>query len=283
MLFGEGPQIKNIAADLNKLFRQGSLLNQSSQTVEGDAAADQGTADLLAAMDPVIQEVAVGISGEESRYYTVSGTPPLTLTDSLGMPLSSWSVELSPYQEGTGDPSPSNVRPIHGTDKLNLFVEESYDQSATPKAVITLPYTIYDGTISNEGGLRRWLSYTITNVGSVGVSTLGVKYAQCGVLGSAKYDGGIMCESYKPSNNAGTDNSIRLIGNSLYVYDNRFTDLETAQSLLIGVKLIYELATPIPFSLTTPDILTSRGNASAWATAEDGTVESMSVTYVGKA
>ena len=37
MLFGEGPQIKNIAADLNKLFRQGSLLNQIGQTVEGDS------------------------------------------------------------------------------------------------------------------------------------------------------------------------------------------------------------------------------------------------------
>ena len=120
MLFGEGPQIKNIAADLNKLFRQGSLLNQSVQNVEGDSTADQGTSDLLAARDPVIQEISVGMSGEQSARYTVSGTPPLSLPSSLGKPLKAWEVDVVPYQEGTGDPSPSNVRPIHGTDKLTI-------------------------------------------------------------------------------------------------------------------------------------------------------------------
>ena len=93
MLFGEGPQIKNIAADLNKLFRQGSLLNQSGQTVEGDSTADQGTSDLLAARDPVIQEISVGMSGEQSARYTVSGTPPLSLPNSIGKPLKAWSVD----------------------------------------------------------------------------------------------------------------------------------------------------------------------------------------------
>ena len=64
------------------------------------------------------------------------------------------------------------------------------------------------------------------------------------------------------------------------------TDYATAQELkasLQGVKLVYELATPTTFAVTAPTIPTPTGTATTWATAEDGTVESMEVTYVGKA
>lgn len=121
-----GPIIKNPVLDINKLVRQGTMLNQGVQNVEGDSTADQATVALLARKDPVIHEIAVGMSGDEATLYTVSGTPPLSLPNSLGKPLKAWSVELSPYQEGTGDPSPTNVRPIHGTDKLTIYTDSKY-------------------------------------------------------------------------------------------------------------------------------------------------------------
>ena len=118
MIFGEGPIIKNIAGDLNKLFLQGSRAGQPIN-VEGSAAANQGTVALMADRDPVIRDISTGL-GYAGREVTVSGTGALQLVNSLGRPLKSWSVELSPYQEGAGDPSPTNVRPIHGTDKLTI-------------------------------------------------------------------------------------------------------------------------------------------------------------------
>ena len=57
-------------------------------------------------------------------------------------------------------------------------------------------------------------------------------------------------------------------------------DLKTA---LTGIKMVYKLATPVQFVLSAPDIPTPRGTATTWATAEDGTVDGMEVTYVGKA
>ena len=402
MIFGEGPVIKNIAGDLNKLFLQGSRVGQPITNVEGDAAADQGTVDLLAAMDPVIQEVAVGMSGEESRHYTVSGTPPLSLANSLGMPLRSWSVDVLPYQEGSGDPSPSNVRPIHGTNKLKLFVEESYDPSATPKAVIDVPIlsankwdelwepggisgqtgqkipqsnvirsvnyipvtpagsiyvyngvitatpmmyiwyydenknylsntggylfnsaitvpnncyyimfqcnaaygtsygnniainypstvttynpynaTVYTGTIGSEGGESRW--------GEVDLGTLTWRSNSLGLYsmdldGIAKtYPNGqpnkIMFERYesKPSKTGGTyvdePNVISLNANG-YLYTSATTSPTG--------KCVFELITPITFSVPSVTIPTPTGSATTWTTAEDGTVDSMEVTYVGK-
>ena len=91
-----GPVIKNPVLDINKLVRQGTMLNQTVQNVEGDSTADQATTDLLAKKDPVIHEISVGMSGEEASLYTVSGTPPLSLPNSLGKPLKAWEVDVSP-------------------------------------------------------------------------------------------------------------------------------------------------------------------------------------------
>ena len=458
MLFGEGPQIKNIAADLNKLFRQGSLLNQSGQTVEGDSTADQGTSDLLAAQDPVIQEISVGMSGEQSARYTVSGTPPLSLPNSLGKPLKAWSVDVLPYQEGSGDPSPDNVRPIYGTDKLTIYTDSKYgglvdwnqqvkngnfasksewveyastynveDNTATvihqsgeygfiyqpiqciighkyfvsyevqgnggfyiywdakriygsettpqgewaygsviftganngvnlsvrtddstigdswklrniqicdltqifgagnepstveefralfpldyyaynagqqmtvdqvngaqySPAVLTLPQTVYTGTIGSEGGESRWgevdLGTLTWDSASGGFYSSVISDALAGTS-STRYDH-IMCEVYKPVNIAslaGLSNGQCSIdsGRHIQIKDNRFTTGEEVKTGLAGVKLIYQLATPSTLAVPSPPIPTPTGAATTWATAEDGTVDSMEVTYVGKA
>lgn len=449
MLFGEGPQIKNIAADLNKLFRQGSLLNQSGQTVEGDSTADQGTSDLLAARDPVIQEISVGMSGEQSARYTVSGTPPLSLPNSLGKPLKAWSVDLLPYQEGTGDPSPDNVRPIHGTNKLNLFVADSYDPTAAPTAVIDVPplgknllktagltlgapsdtgfsnntartwtigtyvngitsnnyynvratdvivsdnlvqfttsaraygiaipikgleigqkytvsaaivdgyiglsfykadgtyisgsygstytatvpeeteytlvcfagatdgveskftniqlekndsatsyepfnNTVYTGTIGSEGGESRWgevdlgdLTWTYDN------TTYDYGYFQSTISDRAVSDSNnFLCEAY--ANATGTratlqNNQIARRNSStkyVCIRDDTYSDVATFTASMQGIKLVYELETPTTFAVPSVTIPTPTGTATTWATAEDGTVDGMVVTYVGKA
>ena len=394
MLFGEGPQIKNIAADLNKLFRQGSLLNQSGQTVEGDSTADQGTSDLLAARDPVIQEISVGMSGEQSARYTVSGIPPLSLPNSLGKPLKAWEVDVLPYQEGTGDPAPDNVRPIHGTDRVTVWTagknlyggtfnefyplhfdtdmaviasasapvttgltpqisfydvnqtridywgmttnasavsgriasiaftlpKESYyikflgaecneymlefgnaNTEYTPftvapsQTVLTLPQTVYTGTIGSEGGESRSAMVDMGDMtwdrdGSAGrfysssIRTL--------VKAGSDADGydNAFAETYKAQNVASLSflsdycMSVDTSGN-VQLYDSSKAgmtgvDLKTA---LTGIKMVYKLATPVQFVLSAPDIPTPRGTATTWATAEDGTVDGMEVTYVGKA
>lgn len=286
-----GPIIKNPVLDINKLVRQGTMLNQSVQNVEGDSTADQATVDLLARKDPVIQEISVGMSGEELTQYTVSGTPPLSLPNSLGKPLKAWSVEVSPYQEGSGDPSPDNVRPIHGTDKLNLFVEESYDPSVTPKAVITLPSTVYTATIGSSGGESR---STAIDMGSLTWSySATYNRMSCSPIAEVKPPLGTeinaYCEMFKvvTANYGWTHRDTEqmiAIDESGYirVYSPPYTYPAEFTSAVSGKKLICELATPTTFSVPSVTIPTPTGTATTWATAEDGTVDSMEVTYVGK-
>ena len=51
---------------------------------------------------------------------TVSGNP-ITLTDALPYPAVSVSTEIEPIQEGEGDPSPTNIRPISGRTETSVI------------------------------------------------------------------------------------------------------------------------------------------------------------------
>lgn len=351
-------------------------------------------------------------TGQMGTDLTVSGTPPLSLPNSLGKPLKAWSVDVLPYQEGSGDPSPDNVRAIHGTDKLtitttgsNIFdfsllanmginpvavdngyqfslngvqfstgvpvsygtnqitvsayvkcitatnvrirlalsdgtFQDSIGTSATEptlitktsyvnkqvvaiqfnwsktgsvevtnfmvnigtdalpyepynasQTVLTLPQTVYTGTIGSDGGESRWgevdlgtLSYTKYDVAQ---GTL-FRAAVTGIkrLTSGADIPNILCSQYATKSNATrADKSVSQQANSIEIdiIDSSYSDAATFKTAMDGVQLCYELATPTTFAVPSVTIPTPRGTATTWATAEDGTVESMEVTYVGKA
>lgn len=59
-------------------------------------------------------------------------------------------VSLEPKQEGSGDPSPENVRPISGYDSVT--VTQSKDEAQVKQITLTLPETIYGGTVDAVTG-----------------------------------------------------------------------------------------------------------------------------------
>lgn len=65
-------------------------------------------------------------------------------------------VTLEPKQEGTGDPSPENVRPISGYNSVT--VTQSKDESQVKQITLTLPETIYGGTVDAVTGVgeKTW-------------------------------------------------------------------------------------------------------------------------------
>lgn len=337
--------------------------------------------------------------------YTVSGTPPLSLPNSLGKPLKAWEVDVLPYQEGSGDPSPDNVRPIHGTDTIGVYVgspniwdeewerggysvangqpaaradavrcknpiqvipdtvyyiyggsrasssvvvlwydaDDNYINYSTnvvnrsrtspsnakymrfyvapettinkdfainyPSTVttynphqggitsITLPQTVYTGTIGSEGGESRWGEVDLGTLTWTEHTTLPNVYTGDGsAIPKWKMIFGTdiataLCSEYKLTTSApggvdAIDFSIALGSNmstNIYVHNSAVADINEFITEISGVQLAYELRTPVQFPLTAPTIPTPTGTATTWATAEDGTVESMEVTYVGKA
>lgn len=411
------PMIKNIGNYVSgTLYAQGVIPPIGIDNYEGLALASQADTHLLAAKDPVIDEIAVGMTGNLISGKTVSGAPPLQLPNSAGYPLQYWNVNVSPKQDLNGYDAPwpaggganiydgeyqsgyyditdgtwhdsnswtcsknpipcsaetsyrfifnqqastgslgyvlyydasdnylssvqllattysggqvfttpantayikfysnirwfteatlaivpssvttwspySNICPIHGTDKLNMFVEESYDQSATPEAVITLQETVYNGTVSDYGGVIKW--------GEVDLGTLEWTYVN-GASGINYFLSDAISNAKRPSGNAVVANAICstyptisaydvYLGNigvgidtvsKVMIYDPAYTDAASFKTAMSGAQLVYEFATPTEFAVTAPSIQTPSGSAATWATSEDGTVNSMEVGYI---
>ena len=86
--------------------------------------------------------------------FSVSGNP-VTCNPVEGYPLSAV-VTLEPKQAGTGDPSPENVRPISGYDSVTVTL--SKDEAQVKQITLTLPETIYGGTVDAVTGVgsKTW-------------------------------------------------------------------------------------------------------------------------------
>ena len=80
--------------------------------------------------------------------FSVSGNP-VTCTPVEGYPLGAV-VTLEPKQAGSGDPSPENVRPITGRDRVKVTVS---NESESRDYDLTLPETVYGGTVDAVTGV----------------------------------------------------------------------------------------------------------------------------------
>ena len=81
--------------------------------------------------------------------FTETGNP-VTCHPVEGYPLSAV-VTLKFKQAGNGDPSPENVRPISGYDSVT--VTQSKDEAQVKQITLTLPKTIYGGTVDAVTGV----------------------------------------------------------------------------------------------------------------------------------
>lgn len=123
-------------------------------TQTGKAADAKATGDAIAAISPDDDAVngkpwtSLKIVDTLCAPFTAEGNP-VTCTPVEGYPLSvqaSW----EPRQEGEGDPSPENVRPITGLDEVTVTLSGSAGTGTT--ATLALPETIYGGTVDAVTG-----------------------------------------------------------------------------------------------------------------------------------
>lgn len=208
--------------------------------------------------------------------FSVSGNP-VTCNPVEDYPLSAV-VTLEPKQAGSGDPSPENVRPISGYDSVT--VTQSKDGSQVKQITLTLPETIYGGTVdavTGEGektwefveldgtegwfaganGDRKYFTWTFSrNPDDIPSSTNNVGMAKLVQK----------CSHFVIDNAYSAD-----IENCIWVYstptDNfptirlrstaNFTTVEELKSWLAAqasagtpVQVAYKLATPEPFQAT---------------------------------
>ena len=64
-----------------------------------------------------------------------------------GLPLRKCLVKIQPLQEGSGEPSPENVRPISGRDSVDLVLSPTASAEDGRTISVQLPETVYGGTL----------------------------------------------------------------------------------------------------------------------------------------
>lgn len=109
----------------------------------GGKTVARDTGELVSAK---VNDVKVGFPEQSGSIVTIS--------DGIDGHALDIAASWTPTQAGSGDPSPENIRPISGRDKITLTRTAGSD---TQTATLSLPETIYGGSVDQDGdGVKEW-------------------------------------------------------------------------------------------------------------------------------
>lgn len=196
------------------------------------------------------------------------------------IPLKSLVVGITGTQDGSENPSPTNVRPITGWTGMTL----NANGTEIPISWETEAGTVYTGSLDVLTGLLT-VTHRLIDLGSLAWSTSassGRHTAPCpsdfiivanNVLMSA------ICSNYRTliGNNVSlNDMSIGMINlGSLLVNDSNLSHATPADftAAMAGVQLAYEIAEPVTYQLTPHEVKSLLGSNTIYADTGDTTVE----------
>lgn len=220
-------------------------------------------------------------------YNGVTNTPktfeatgnPITIPEYKS--LVKLTTSFSPKQAGTGDPSPENVRPISGYDSVT--VTQSKDGSQVKQITLTLPETIYGGTVDavTGAGSDEWGIRTLNGGESWGTTDDGAYYFYDTITyPTIDTVSARMCThfmDYSGTSWAGLpDGYFSTNGVSVRFRLNSIPDLDSWKSYLASqasagtpVQVAYKLVTPKPFKVSQVTIPSLRGENTFFTNGEN--------------
>ena len=218
------------------------------------------------------------------------------------IPVKDLTIGINAVQSGSGDPSPSNVRPITGWTGANIVVSPTEDaQDGTTYSVDWTDEagTVYGGTLDVTTGVLTVTRYDL-DVGSWGAAYWTEVDASNGIfrinISQSNTDGkprkiyttaavddqGLsnqykfaFCnnESYTKNNLQNGQYSYGVSGTITYFRNTSCSTIAQMVSAMNGVHLVYPLATPITYQLTPQEVKTLLGVNNIWAETGDVTVD----------
>lgn len=240
---------------------------------------------------PQIDDTAITDSSPWSSKHIVDVLcPPLEETGNpvvcypvAGYPLGVV-AEWEPTQEGSGDPSPENVRPIKGRDSVtvercgeNLLhiapfstivpgttAPTAYTPYTGQTTTLTLPHTIYGGTVDAATGEGQETWKLITLDGTEKWDAVGAGdniYFRSALIsiGNRIMSSDDYCTTFPIASISGSNTVQGVNGwkTSLYLRWSTFADVGALKSYLADqytagtpVQVCYKLAEPVPFTAT---------------------------------
>ena len=229
-------------------------------------------------------DTPISIPAGSTTTYTGSSVQFDGIT---GASITSLSTTITPTQSGSGDPSPTNVRPITGLTGLSVYVSPTQDpDDATLYNVdwIAQAGTVYGGTLDVVTGVltvdRAMVDLGERNYTKGNRNTDNTGYVFFFRDTSFKNRGELISSQFKevfniPNWESLPVNCCNSASGSYIVFCADYSDAATFKSAMSGVQLCYELATPLTYQLTAQEIGVLVGTNYVWLS--DGDV-SLTVT-----
>lgn len=200
-------------------------------------------------------------------------------TTNTVQPFVSVDCEILPKQEGTGDPSPSNPRPIIGTSTLAIY-HSGADTRDYDTISVLLGRTIYGGSAEVVGGEGE-VTLEGYDLGDLNWQTVGSGdtrfFVTTGTQDEVLNDASDICEIYERVNvtTTTTVTGFSVTSNGqLRIRDNSYVDATAFTAGVTGKKIVLKLATPTDFTFTGQPINSFEGVNNVWC--DTGDIE---VTY----
>ena len=214
---------------------------------------------------------------------TIDWTPTISVNDAVAGNALDYQCKITAVQTGSGDPTPTNIRPISGFTGASISV----NGSTVSVSWQTEAGTVYGGVLDVTTG-----TLTVTQVGFLydgsddenwGIINLPLNVF--GVTGLTGYDSADMCDSYKMiargSSSGLADLECRLASSraTFMVRNTNYATLDAFKSSLTlsPITVVYTLLTPISYTLTPTEITLAEGANTIWADCGDS-----KLTYLAK-
>lgn len=250
-----------------------SDLDTLGETVVTHGENIQTLFDTTDSQSAAILKKAPGVYKEQ----TVNQATATITNDISDVGLKSLVVAINPVQSGSGDPSPTNVRPITGWTGLTL--SHSGADTSNPDTV-SISWedeagTVYNGTLDVITGVLT-VTHTAIDMGTVEWIYDGsygenvFRFGAPGIPATSNYTD-LVCECYKAVSSTVSwallnNNDIKKSNNAGFfgVKDTRFTDATSFRNAVTGKMLAYKIATPITYQLTPTEVRLLLGANNLW-------------------
>ena len=210
-----------------------------------------------------------------------------TFSDGSANPLKDLKFTITPVQSGSGDPSPTNIRPISGWDGANVWVQAEADPTAEATYNVswqTEAGTVYGGSIDVVSGVLTVDRAIFTIDGTESDNDIGVttstgftQISYVPYISVGKGNETFVCNKltnvsvsnkglYKIWNNNSTS-SVRMF---LGLPDTVTTKAEAHEWFTNNpIEVVYELATPTTYQLSPTQVLSLLADNNIFADVGD--------------
>ena len=252
-------------------------------TLISKSISENGTYNASADNADGYSSVDVNVSGYKISEVSGLPSPIASFNGASSLPMPNLKIAVEPVQEGSGDPSPTNIRPISGWSAVDVTVADDVDNPTTTETItIQLGDTYYGGKVDLVSGVMTVTHklLTMSDITWLYSDSLEIFYATLSDYKktSTTTKPNAECEVFNVvgRNKVLTDRENGLTFGNVGEYDNRilvressFTDLPTFESAISGKKLVYELATPTTIQLTPTAVKSLLGTNNLFADTGD--------------